>query len=169
MRLVVLESPFAGDIQRNLAYARACVADCFNRREAAFASHLLYTQVGILDDEIPEQRALGIDAGLAWGAMAAATVVYEDLGITPGMEEGIERAKRAGRPVEYRSLELGDIKETSPIETPALNYSRPGDGVVEICTVNDGKLVVAPIKPHLAIQRAADLLKHAMAVTTKRS
>ena len=103
-KLVVLESPFKGDIEKNLEYARECMKDCFTRGEFPFASHLLYTQEGILDDDIPKERMLGINAGLAWGENAEKTVVYTDLGITSGMEFGIERAKSKGRPVEYRSI-----------------------------------------------------------------
>ena len=103
MRLVIIESPYAGDVERNVAYARACMADCLRRGEAPFASHLLYTQPGVLDDSVPSERKLGIEAGLAWGAMADATVVYTELGITAGMTQGIERAHAAGRPVEYRN------------------------------------------------------------------
>lgn len=104
MRLVVLESPYAGDVEANVAYARSCVRDSLLRGEAPIASHLLYTQPGILRDDVPDERKHGIDAGLAWGAVATATVVYTDRGITPGMELGVERAKAAGREVEYRSL-----------------------------------------------------------------
>lgn len=103
-RLVIIESPYAGDVQRNEAYARAALKDCLLRGEAPLASHLLYTQPGVIDDNIPEERVLGIDAGLAWGAVADATVVYTDFGISAGMAYGIERAKREGRPVEYRQL-----------------------------------------------------------------
>jgi hypothetical protein len=105
---VLVESPFAGTTPeltaRNVAYARAAMRDCFLRGEAPFASHLLYTQDGILDDTIPEERALGIEAGLLWGGLAEKTVVYTDLGISRGMTYGIERAKAEGRPIEYRSL-----------------------------------------------------------------
>ena len=104
LRLVALESPFAGDVAANLTYARACMKDCFDRGEYPFASHLLYTQEGILDDDIPEERRLGIEAGLAWEKSADVTVVYTDLGITEGMEYGIERAHEAGRLVEVREL-----------------------------------------------------------------
>lgn len=68
------------------------------------ASHLLYTQRGVLDDDNPKERDLGIMAGLAWGAVAGATVVYTDRGITRGMERGMYRAIVEGRPVEFRSL-----------------------------------------------------------------
>lgn len=104
MRLVIIESPYAGDIQQNVAYARAALADCLQRGEAPFASHLLYTQPGVLDDLVPGERRLGITAGLAWGERADLSAVYVDLGVTPGMREGIERAIAAGRPVEHRRL-----------------------------------------------------------------
>ena len=102
--MVQLESPYAGDIEQNTRYARACMHDCLKRKEAPFASHLLYTQPGVLDDFVHEERELGIEAGLAWGEMAMRTVVYTDLGITEGMERGIARARREGRAVEYRTL-----------------------------------------------------------------
>lgn len=109
MRRVILESPFHADtpagIAANEAYARACVRDCLLRNEAPIASHLLYTQPGILRDDLPEERALGIEAGLAWGWVADATAVYQDRGISGGMKQGIHRAHAENRPVEYRMLQ----------------------------------------------------------------
>lgn len=104
MRLVILESPFAGDLRRNIAYARACVRHSLSLGEAPIASHLLYTQPGILRDHEPAERQWGIDAGLAWKAVATASVVYKDYGITTGMEYGISAALKAGIPVEHRLL-----------------------------------------------------------------
>lgn len=108
MRLVIVESPYKADsvteTRRNVRYARACLRDCLLRGEAPFASHLLYTQDGVLRDAIPEERDLGIAAGLAWGAGADATVVYQDLGITEGMWDGIKDAYQHGRLVEPRTL-----------------------------------------------------------------
>ena len=92
MRCVVLESPYAGNVERNLAYCRAAMHDCLRRGEAPFPSHALYTQPGVLDDTIPEERALGIEAGLQIGERMDATVVYVDLGISSGMDKGIARA-----------------------------------------------------------------------------
>jgi hypothetical protein len=104
LRLVIVESPYAGDVAANVEFARQCIADCLRRGEAPFASHLLYTQPGVLDDNVPEERRLGIEAGLAWGQRAAATVVYTDRGVSSGMRQGIDRAHAEGRPVEYRTL-----------------------------------------------------------------
>jgi hypothetical protein len=101
MRRVIIESPFAGDVERNTDYARRCLRDSLSRGEAPLASHLLYPQV--LKDENAEERRQGVGAGLSW-ATCAATIVYVDHGISRGMELGIAHAKRAGRKIEYRSL-----------------------------------------------------------------
>ncbi len=106
MRRVIVESPYAGDVERNTTYARAALRDCLLRGESPIASHLLYTQPGVLDDAIPEERQLGIDAGLAWGVEAEATVCYVDFGVSAGMKYGIERAEREGRRVEQRTMEM---------------------------------------------------------------
>ena len=105
MKKVILESPFAGDVEANIEYARRCIRDCLLRGESPYASHLLYTQKGILDDDVPEERKLGIEAGFEWRSGAELTVVYTDRGISGGMRQGIEDSDKRGIPVEYRSLE----------------------------------------------------------------
>ncbi|MET3991653.1 hypothetical protein ABID65_003293 [Bradyrhizobium sp. S3.9.2] len=110
MRRVVLESPFAGDVEANIAYARACIRDSLLRGEAPIASHLLYTQPGILNDDDRNERAHGINAGHAWMYDAAqAVVVYVDRGISSGMAAGIKTAEFLGLPVERRSL-IGGVQ-----------------------------------------------------------
>lgn len=104
MRRVILESPYAGEIEANVEYARACVRHSLSLGEAPIASHLLYTQPGILRDEVIFERNWGIAAGLAWREVADATVVYTDRGISKGMQYGIDAAKASGKPVELRSL-----------------------------------------------------------------
>lgn len=104
MRRVIIESPFAGDIELNLHYLRACLRDCLERGEAPFASHGLYTQPGVLDDNDSAQRQLGIAAGFAWRNVADATVIYTDLGVSRGMELGIADSGCTGIPVEFRTI-----------------------------------------------------------------
>lgn len=103
-KLVIVESPYAGDIEKNVAYARAAIRDCLLRGEAPMASHLLYTQDGVLNDKIPEEREHGIQAGFAWRQVAELTVVYTDLGISKGMQYGIDDANKRNSPIEYRTL-----------------------------------------------------------------
>lgn len=100
----MLESPLKGDYERNRAYARACMRDAMTvHDEAPFAMHLLYAQEGITDDTIPEERRLGIAAGLAWSAKAERILVYTDLGITEGMAIAIEKASARRIPIVYRN------------------------------------------------------------------
>jgi hypothetical protein len=105
MKLVVIESPYAGDVEANMAYARECVLDCLRRNEAPYASHLFYTQV--LDDTKPEERARGMEAGFRWGEKADLVAVYTDRGVSRGMEEGIRQAKLRGTPIDFRTLPRG--------------------------------------------------------------
>ena len=104
MKPVILESPFKGDEEKNIKYARACMADMLKRGEAPFASHLLYTQDGVLDDSTKEERALGINAGFAFKKLNIPTVFYVDLGITDGMKEAIELCQVNSHEYEYRYL-----------------------------------------------------------------
>lgn len=108
MRRVIIESPFAGktpaETATNLLYVRAAMRDCILRGDAPFASHALYTQAGVLRDEIPAERGLGMRAGLSWTPAAEAVVVYTDRGISSGMQAGIGRANKANIPLEYRTI-----------------------------------------------------------------
>jgi len=105
MKRVILESPYAGNIERNIRYARACVRDSLLRGEAPIASHLLYTQEGILRDEITEERQHGIDAGLAWKDVADLHVFYIDLGMSKGMQHAMKFATEHDVSVEQRHLD----------------------------------------------------------------
>lgn len=132
MRRVILESPYAGDVEENTRYAQLCVADALNRGDAPIASHLLYTQPNILDDTLVEERNKGIDVGLSWAQVADATVVYTDRGITSGMKYGIKRAEYFSLPIEYRELE---------------NYMRPNIEAPNPNAPEDTKFLVPTVSP----------------------
>jgi hypothetical protein len=104
MRRVILESPYAGDVEANVAYGYRCLRDCLDRGEAPIASHLLFPN--ILDDKVPDERKLGIAAGLAWAPVADAMVIYIDRKISNGMRAAMREAQRIGLPVELRSIEV---------------------------------------------------------------
>ena len=115
-RLVVVESPFAGDVEANLTYVRRAMADCFSKGEYPFASHALYTQPGVLDDTKPEERKLGIEAGFAWGAAAESVIFYVDRGISRGMLAGVQAAMARDCCIEVRALD----RETTHADLVAL-------------------------------------------------
>lgn len=130
MRRIVIESPYAGHVLRNEVYARTCCAHALALGDAPFASHLLYTQPGILDDTKEDERALGISAGFFWGAVAHATVVYIDLGVSDGMRKGIKEAQLRRRNVEMRTI-------NAPI-TLYLGQEPIDEGVVRAASVFGG-------------------------------
>ena len=104
MLRVIIESPYAGDIERNVNYARLCLKDSLSRGEAPIASHLLYTQEGVLDDTIPAERSLGINAGLAWIEVADKHVFYTDYGMSNGMRYAWDYAVEQSIVVEERKI-----------------------------------------------------------------
>lgn len=112
MKLVILESPYAGEIEANVAYARRALTDCLHRGEAAIASHLLYTQPGVLRDGVPEERKLGIAAGLAWRKVAELQVFYTDRGWSAGMLAALRQTKLKEREYELRALD-------GPVQMPS--------------------------------------------------
>lgn len=119
MKLVIIESPYAAETVQgrkdNITYLRRCLRDSLMRGEAPFASHAIYTQYGVLDDALPEERSRGIAAGLEWGAKAEATIVYVDRGVSSGMNQGVARALVEGRPVEFRSLDGAELADYLPL------------------------------------------------------
>lgn len=101
---VIIESPFSGNVEKNLQYLRAAMRHCLLNGEAPYASHALYPQPGVLDDANMTERQIGIEAGFAWHESAEKTIVYEDLGISGEMRVGIARSERLGKPIERRKL-----------------------------------------------------------------
>lgn len=130
MRLVVIESPLAGDFKRNIRYARLCMIDSLRRGEAPYASHLLYPQV--LDDKLPEDRALGMTAGFAWAARGDAHVAYVDLGISGGMKAGREKAEANGVVWEERNPPadlLAQLDRTATLDVAGTIDLRMTEGI----------------------------------------
>lgn len=110
MEMVVLETRFAGvtdkDLLINHLYTITCMRDCFSKGEIPYASHVIYASSIVLDDTVADERAIGMYAGFLWGDKAAKTVVYADLGISSGMQMGIDRATSESREVEFRKIDF---------------------------------------------------------------
>lgn len=104
--ICVVESPFAGDTERNRAYALRACTDCLDRHEVPYASHCFFPQ--FLNEDVPEEREMGITAGYAMWWHAAKIAFYVDLGWSPGMQRALCRAKTKFFAIEYRSLENAD-------------------------------------------------------------
>ena len=90
------------EVERNMRYLKRATLDSLRRGEAPFASCLVYLQV--LDDAKPEERKLGIAAGLEWAASADLVVIYADHGVSEGMTLGIVRHEQNGIEIQYRHI-----------------------------------------------------------------
>jgi hypothetical protein len=134
MKLVIIESPYKGEVARNKRYLQACIRDCLRRGESPYASHQMLTDA--LDDNNPEERALGIEAGLAWrqvfrvimhpmgqeSAESISHAFYVDFGHTYGMLLAKKRYDEEGIKYEERTLPredpffVGEIRYPDPID-----------------------------------------------------
>lgn len=109
-RVIQVESPYSTSngksIEENLEYARKAMWSILVMGDTPYASHLLYTQPGVLNDAIPEERELGIQAGLEMYRQkkSDACAIFVENGITLGMLHGIKVALENEIPVEFRSI-----------------------------------------------------------------
>jgi hypothetical protein len=90
VKLAIVESPYKGDIKRNEKYARRAMAFLLRYNYAPLASHLLYTQEDVLNDEVEKERQQGINAGFAWGKRADIICFFMDYGMSSGMIKALE-------------------------------------------------------------------------------
>lgn len=99
---VLIESPYAGDVHRNMEYLRRATLDSLRRGENPYASHKMLTDA--LNDMDATEREEGIGAGLEWHSVIEKVVVYVDYGMSGGMVRGIATAKKRNLPVEERTI-----------------------------------------------------------------
>ncbi|MFR4783806.1 MAG: DUF4406 domain-containing protein [Pilosibacter sp.] len=89
-RLVYIASPYAGDIQSNVEFAKAACRFAVSQGATPLAVHLLYPQ--ILDDRIPDERTAGIQMGLRVLRACDELWVCGDF-ISHGMQAELDAAK----------------------------------------------------------------------------
>lgn len=120
---VMIESPFAGDINNNVLYARMAIVDGLYRfDEAPMAFHLLYTQS--LCDASDKERKLGIDTSFRWHDNDIKKAFYVDRGFSQGMYLSFLHARENGIATSLRTM--SDNKEVAQY-LDELNNSAVGD------------------------------------------
>jgi hypothetical protein len=106
MKRVIIESPYRGASQaerlRNVSYLKRCIRDCVLRGESPYASHMML--LGALDEDVPEERQRGIEAGYEWWNVAELIVFYTDYGWSAGMQKAMAFAITRGKRCEQRTL-----------------------------------------------------------------
>jgi len=96
MKLVYICSPYAGDVEKNIRFARAACRYAAEQGCAPVPVHLLYPQ--ILNDAIPSQREAGIRMGLRVLASCEELWICGER-VSHGMSCEIAEAKRLGIPI----------------------------------------------------------------------
>ena len=96
--LIYIISPYAGDIEANVAFAIRCCRMAIQQGHTPIAVHLLYPQ--ILNDQCPTERATGLELGLNILQHCAAAWVCGTR-ISCGMEGEIRAAQQLNIPIRY--------------------------------------------------------------------
>ena len=104
--IVYICSPFAGDIEKNVAAARAYSRFAVEQGYIPIAPHLLFPQ--FLDDDNPEERELGLFFGNALMSKCAEVWVFGSR-ISSGMEAEIKRAKWKDYRLRYFTEECQEV------------------------------------------------------------
>lgn len=100
MRIFYICSPYRGEIERNVSYAKELSRDVLLHGDCVITPHLYITQC--LNDQNPSERLIGCTAALELLAKCDGVIVGERFGISPGMEAEIKQAKQLNIPVYYR-------------------------------------------------------------------
>jgi|SRR4051812_430353 hypothetical protein len=102
MKRVFIASPFRGEREKNIRYLKMCIKDSLDRGEAPYAPHAYLPF--LLDDDKPKERAQGILIGHKFLLVCSLTAVYNDYGISDGMQTEIDLAKAYKIPIQIRKL-----------------------------------------------------------------
>lgn len=108
MKLIYVASPYAGDIETNMEYAKQACRTVMENGNAFFAPHLLYPS--ILDDAVSSERQLGIDMGLTMLSKCDELWVFGSR-ISAGMQVEMEEAERIGIPIHRMEISK-NMRET---------------------------------------------------------
>lgn len=97
--LMYICSPYRGEVERNVEYARQLTRTALTSRFIPVVPHLYLTQV--LDDEKPLERQQGMAAGMELLKHCEYILIGCKYGISSGMKEEIREAHRLGKTILY--------------------------------------------------------------------
>ena len=96
-RKIYVASKYAGDVERNTAFAVNCCRRVIDEGCMPIASHLLYPQM--LDDNNPDEREMGLMFGLALLAVCDEIWVFGEVSARVARE--VAEAKRLKKRIRY--------------------------------------------------------------------
>jgi len=108
-QLVYIVSPYRGNVALNRMNAKRYCHYAVQKGKFPIAPHLWMPQ--FLDDDIPAERSLAINAGLYFLAQCSEVWVFGNIA-TEGMQAEILAAQRLGKTTRYFSDTSAGIQET---------------------------------------------------------
>lgn len=112
-KLVYIASPYAGDVEQNVRFAKAACRYAMGQGVTPIAVHLLYPQ--FLEDGIPAEREAGLKMGLR--VLEACDELWVcGMHISKGMKAELSAARQMGIPVRR----LPDISLEEPEQNRAM-------------------------------------------------
>ena len=96
-RKIYVASKYAGDVEKNTAFAVNCCRRVIDEGCMPIASHLLYPQM--LDDNNPDEREMGLMFGLALLAVCDEIWVFGE--VSAGVAREVSEAKRLKKRIRY--------------------------------------------------------------------
>lgn len=118
-KMSYVESPYSGDIEANVEYARQAMHHQMLLDRAPFLSHLLYTQhpkAGFVHDDDEEHKHVGRERAIEMAnrfrhVPGMITVFYIDRGWSRGMVDALHYCKKHVLPFEIASIHDQDVKD----------------------------------------------------------
>lgn len=109
---VIIESPYAGDIERNKRYLARCKKWCLENGYSPYASHQMLTDV--LDDNKPNEREKGIEAGFAFAEVGIMRIFFVDFGWSNGMKQALDHSQTNNLPFTTKNIltKLSNLKQS---------------------------------------------------------
>ncbi len=111
-KVVLIETPYSGDIEGNIAFCRKCMLDSWKKKEIPIATHLLWTNFhgDFVADDDKDNTVMGREWALQCGDMLRhkktdLVVFYIDKGWSSGMKHAMEQCLRRNIPREIRYLD----------------------------------------------------------------
>ena len=162
-KFVYICSPCRGDYKKNLQQARDYCREIVKKWPdvVPIAPHLYFLQ--FLDDTVPNERSLGMEAGIALLDMCDEIWVYGLSSPSEGMKAEIEYAKEHGIPIrnghnawkenDHPEEEIGDALLVLPARVNDLN----GMAVIESTTVKIPGEVVMELAQSLRRNKGSDI------------
>ncbi len=109
-KLIYVASPYRGDVKANIDFAKRMAMFVIENDGCPFVPHLMYPQ--FLDDNVEEERALGIELDCDIIAKCDELWAFVDNGLTEGMQHEIHFAMEHDIPVRmYKDMKCVEESE----------------------------------------------------------